>query len=105
MALLPSSKAVFSRFLGERKYTIRHVDIDGTVRFETRQDCEPIVEHVKQMRDQPYRSADSIAWDLLGEIPMSVFGDWMRDGRDQDPKHIRKWLNENPAFKVYSGSV
>lgn len=105
MALEPSSKAIFSKYLGSRKYTVRHVDVDGQVYFETRQDCEPIVEHVKQMRGQPVRSRDSIAWDLLGEIPMSVFGEWMRDGRDQDPKFIRRWLDQNPSFKVYGGSL
>lgn len=105
MALEPSSKAVFSNYLGSRKYTVRHVDVDGTVRFETRQDCDPIVEFVKQKRDHPTRSRDSIAWDHLGEVPMTVIGQWMRDGCMDDEKHIRRWLNQNPAFKIYQGSV
>lgn len=105
MALEPSSKAIFSKYLGSRKYTVRHVDVDGQVYFETRQDCEPIVEHVKQMRGQPVRSRDSIAWDHLGEVPMSVIGQWMRDGCLDDEKHIRRWLNANPAFKIYGGTV
>lgn len=105
MALDPSSKEIFSRYLGERKYTVRHHDVDGQVYFETRQDCEPIVEFVKQRRDQPNRSRDSIAWDHIGEVPMSVVGQWMRDGSLDDPKHIRRWLNQNPDFKIYGGSV
>lgn len=105
MALEPSSKAVFSRFLGERKMTIRHYDVDGAVHYETRQDCEPIVEFVKHRRETAGKSRDSIAWDHIGEVPMAVIGQWMRDGCLDDEKHIRRWLNANPDFRVYRGTV
>lgn len=103
MALNPSSKALFSRYLDQRKYTIRHHDVDGNVYFETRQDCEPIVEFVKQVKDAPRPKDRDITY--LGEIPMSVIGQWMRDGSLDDEKHVRKWLNQNPEFRVYKGTV
>ena len=101
MALEPSSKAIFSAYAGMRKYTIRHRDVDGTTYFETRQDCEPIVEFVKQARNKP----KDMAWTHLGEIPLADLGQMMRDGSLQDEKHIRRYLNERPALKVYEGKL
>lgn len=103
MALEASSREVFSRFLDSRKYTIRHHDVDGQVHFETRQDCEPIVEFVKAFKDAPPPRDRELT--LLGEVPMSVIGQWMRDGSLDDEKHIRRWLNENPCFRTYNGTV
>lgn len=103
MALEPSSKALFSQYLGSRKYTVRHHDVDGTVYFETRQDCEPIVEWIKQVKDAP--APKDRDFEYLGEIPMATLGEWMRDGSIDDEKHVRKWLNAHPMFKVYHGTI
>ena len=103
MALEPSSKAVFSQFRDTRKYTIRHRDVDGQVFYETRQDCEPIAEFVKAFKDAPPPRDRDLT--LLGEIPMSIIGEWMRDGSLDDEKHVRRWLNQNPAFRTYKGTV
>ena len=96
-----SSKNVFSHYLGARKYTIRHRDCDGNVYFETRQDCEPIVEFVKRARDKPR----DLEWTHLGEIPMADFGQMLRDGSLDDEKYIRRYLNERPALKVFEGKL
>lgn len=99
--LEPSSKAVFSQYVGERKYTVRHRDCDGKVYFETRQDCEPIVEFVKHARNKPR----DLAWTHLGEIPLADLGQMMRDGSLQDEAYIRRYLDERPALKVYEGRL
>lgn len=99
----PSSKTLFSQFRADRKYTIRHHDVDGTVHYETRQDCEPIAEFVKNYKDAPPPRDRELT--LLGEVPMSVIGQWMRDGSLDDEKHVRKWLNQNPIFRTYNGTV
>lgn len=99
----PSSKALFSRYLDSRKYTIRHHDCDGNVHFETRQDVEPIVEFVKHRKDAPPPRDRELTH--LGEVPMATLGEWMRDGSIDDEKHIRRWLNQNPVFRVYEGTV
>lgn len=98
-----SSKTVFSAYLDARKYTVRHSDMDGNVHFETRQDCEPIVEFVKARRDAP----PDREWTHLAEVPMSVIGQWMRDGCLDDEAHVRRWINDpdNRAFRVYAGRV
>ena len=101
MKFEPSSRAIFSQYAGLRKYTIRHKDVDGTVYYETRQDCEPIVEHVKRARDKP----KDLEWTHLGEIPLADLGQMMRDGSLDDPKFIRRYLNERPALKVYEGTL
>lgn len=98
-----SSKAIFSAYLGSRKYTVRHRDCDGTITYETRQDCAPIAEFVKRCRDAP----QDREWTHLAEVPMAVVGQWMRDGSLDDEKHIRRWINdpENRAFRVFAGIV
>lgn len=98
-----SSKAIFSQYMGSRKYTIRHRDVDGGTHFETRQDCEPIIEFVKRYKDAPPPKDRELT--LLGEVPMATLGEWLRDGRDKDEKYIRRWLNENPAFRTFNGTV
>jgi hypothetical protein len=96
-----SSKNIFSSYMNERKYTVRTVDCDGNVYFETRQDVAPIVEFVKRVRDKP----KDLAWTHLGEIPLSDLGQMMRDGSLDDEKYIRKYLNDRPALKVYEGKL
>lgn len=98
-----SAKDVFSAYRDMRKYTVRHVDVDGKITFETRQDCEPIVEWVKAARDRkrdPY-------FTHVAEVPMSVIGQWMADGSLDDEAHVRRWLNnpDNRDFRVWEGRL
>lgn len=99
--LEPSSREVFSRYMGARKLTVRHNDGEGRITYETIQDCEPIVEFVKQARDKP----KDLEWTHLGEIPLADLGQMMRDGSLDDPKFIRRYLNERPKLRVYDGTL
>jgi len=94
---------LFSAFAPGRKYTLWHRDPDGAVRLETRQDCEPIVEFCRAAKDRP----DDPAFRHVGEIPMSVIGQWMRDGCLDDEAHVRRWLNDpaNRDFRVWEGRL
>lgn len=98
-----SEKLPFSVHHGARKYTLWHKDVDGTVRLETRQDCEPIVEFCKAAKDKP---RDPM-FRHVAEIPMSVIGQWMRDGSLDDEANIRRWVNDpaNKDFRIWEGKL
>ncbi len=100
-----SKQALLSAYTDTRKYTVLHEHGDGTFHIETRQDCEPIVEFCKQAKDAP--DLEKRFFRHVAEIPMSVLGQWMRDGSLDDEKHVRRWLNdpENRDFRVWEGRV
>lgn len=98
-----SIRKLLSAYTDARKYTVMDKDMDGVWRLETRQDCEPIVEFCKVAKDKP---KDPTFWHVA-EIPMSVIGQWMRDGSLDDEKHVRRWLNDpaNRDFRIHEGTV
>lgn len=98
-----SYKDLLSAYTDARKYTLAHRDVDGEWLLETRQDCEPIVEFCKAAKDKP----QDPTFRHVGEIPMSVIGQWMRDGCLDDETHIRRWLNDpaNRDFRIWEGKL
>lgn len=85
------SKKLLSSHADVRKYT--HIR-DGMM--ETRQDAEPIVEFVKNRAQLP----DDKDFKFLGEIPLTTFGQALREGWAEDDKAWRRWFRENPAFSA-----
>ena len=85
-----------------RKYSLAHLE-DGVWRQETRQDCEPIVEFCKWAKNKP----QDPTFRHVAEIPMTVIGQWMREGCLDDEAHVRRWLNdpENRDFRVWEGKI
>lgn len=98
-----SLRALLSQYADARKYTVMHKDIDGQWFLETRQDCEPIVEFCKAAKDKP---VDPV-FRHVAEVPMTVVGQWMREGSLDDEKNLRRWLNdpENRDFRIWEGRL
>jgi len=98
-----SFKELLSSYTDARKYTLMHKDIDGKWYLETRQDCEPIVEFCKAMKEKPVNPT----YRHVAEIPMSVIGQWMREGSLDDVVNVKRWINDpaNRDFRVHEGRV
>lgn len=98
-----SMRQLLSAYADARKYTVMHKDVDGQWFLETRQDCEPIVEFCKAAKDKP----QDPVFKHVAEIPMSVIGQWMRDGCLDDEKTVRRWLNDpdNRDFRIWEGKL
>lgn len=70
----------------------------------THQDLNPLIEHVKAVRETHVQSADM---KLVGYIPAVVVEQMMRDGAFNDEAAMKRWLNDpqNECFRVWKGRV
>lgn len=85
-----------------------HEHTDGSVTIETKQDITDIIENNKAT----YNNVDGRAnWKgemhKVGSIPMSIYHELQKQGILQDPKRLKKWLNDpsNQVFRTRPGKV
>ena len=82
-----------------------HVNDKGEYVVETQQDVSAIAEaNKRQYNDTPdrYRDVNKVA-----SIPLSVYYELKRKGIADDPKALRKWLNDrdNRVFRTRAGTL
>lgn len=82
-----------------------HVTDKGEYVVETQQDVSAIVEaNKREYNNTPdkYRDVNKVA-----SIPLSVYYDLKRKGIADDPKALRKWLNDrdNQVFRTRAGII
>ena len=78
----PHKLTLFDHDEGESKYVIKRTYWH-----------DPVLRMTKEQRDSRMRSSkDELR--LLANIPMSVVGQWLRDGSLADKKNIRKWMED-----------
>lgn len=96
-------KILLSTYNGLEEY--QHIDQSrpGDLIIETVQDCQPIIDHVKQMRDLPVGKE----WRLVASVPMCFFDKWAKEGSLHDRAKMHRWLNDpdNAAFRVWNGRI
>jgi hypothetical protein len=90
-----SKKALLDALPGERRMTIYHEE-DGKTFIESRQDCEHIVKAAAMIAEEP----PGKDFRHIGFIPETVMNQMLIDGSFHDPKAIRRFLIENPAFRT-----
>lgn len=89
-----------------RQKQLAHIEHDGSLGIETKQDVEDLIERNKA----EYRESDN-GWDgdfhKVASIPNAVYWDLKRKGIIDDPKAFKKWLNkrENRFFRTKPGRV
>ena len=85
--------------------TVNTEDGDGTYHIHKHQNVQPILDHVKDIRDIPIdRSAPQRH---VAEIPLVLAAKLMRDGTMNNKKKLAKWLDqpENKPFRVWEGRL
>lgn len=91
-----AKKALLDAVVDARRKTI-YAEEDGRTFIDSRQDCEHIVEAAKVLsRETPGKD-----FRLVGFIPETVLNQAFVEGWADDPRAIRKWLADNPHFKVH----
>jgi hypothetical protein len=83
-----------------------HIGADGIAdqhAYVTTQDCDPVLRRVRAMREMKHDDE----FRPVAEIPLSIVGQLMREGRWNDPAAMKRWLNDpdNAAFRVHGGRV
>lgn len=82
-------------------------ELSNTFSLTTTQDVSKLVEENKQA----YQNVTSLdRWGdgrVVARIPLSIYTQWIQDGRDKDDAFLRRWLNdpENKHFRVRPGKV
>lgn len=71
------------------------------------QDVTPVIESATRMRNS-LTSLDR--WGdgaVVAQVPLSIYYQWMREGKDRDDAFLRRWLNDpdNKKFRVKEGRV
>lgn len=82
-----------------------HVTDKGEYVVETRQDVSAIVQaNKRQMNDDTGKWGDI---NKVASIPLSVYYDLKRRGIADDPKALRKWMNDpdNRVFRTKGGTL
>ena len=82
-----------------------HVKANGEYVVETQQDVSAIVEaNKREYNETPskYRDVNKVA-----SIPLSVYYELKRKGIADDPKALKKWLNDrdNQVFRTRAGTL
>jgi thioesterase domain-containing protein len=72
--------------------------------LQTVEDCEPVVESVRALRDQQAPRSDM---KHVARVPVTVVEKAMREGWFNDQKAWDRWLNDpdNKDFRVWGGRV
>ena len=80
----------------------RYADQDTLL--QTIEDCEPIVDGVKVLREHHAERGDM---KHVARVPLTVVEKAMRDGTFNDPEFWRRWCNnsDNRDFRVWQGRV
>ena len=103
-----AEKRLFSRdpVLGLTEWW--HYDDDNDrVTIETTQDIEPALEVAQDARNAQTRLDRWGDGKHVGFIPMAVYAEWLRTGKQHDQAFVRRWLNdpENKKYRTFQGKV
>lgn len=86
--------------------TIFHSTPDA-IHIEKVQDVTDIVEDAKSVFNSTDERARWGEWQRVASIPLAVYHDLKAKGIADDPKAMKKWLNDrdNQAFRTRPGAV
>ena len=84
---------ILDAIAGENRAILMHQE-DGKTYIESRQDCEPIIEFVKDKARMP----EDKDFKYIGELPKAVVDQAIVEGWIDDDKRIRRWFADNPKL-------
>jgi hypothetical protein len=81
--------------------------MEGKFRFETVQDCTPILEGAKAQYNSTDERAKWGEWAKVATIPLSIFHNLKRTGVADDKRKFSRWINDpdNRLFRTRPGKV
>lgn len=77
----------------------------GESRITVEQECAPITEFNKLQYNQDHGSFGEMA--PMARIPLAIWHEWIRTGKDRDPVFVKRWLNDpdNRFFRTRPGRI
>lgn len=98
------SRRLFSHNAALGITTYAHIDEDSDrIVLQKVANEEPLLEGALQSRNS-FTSLDRMGdgMEHVAEVPMHVYANWLKDGRDKDTAFVRRWLNdpENRRYRT-----
>ena len=87
------------------EFITESVGRDDKIVYHTQQNVEPVLEHVKHIKDTTVKQGMDMRH--VAEVPMVIYQKAMREGWSNDEKAWKRWLNnpDNKAFRTWEGKV
>lgn len=87
------------------EFITESVGSDEKVVYHTQQNVEPVIEHVKHIKDTTVKQGMDMRH--VAEVPIVVYQQAMREGWANDEKAWKRWLNnsDNKVFRTWGGKV
>lgn len=75
--------------------------------ISTHQDITPLLEQTKRVRNQQTKLDRWGDGRVVAQIPLSIYYEWLKEGKTNDDAFIRRWLNDkaNEGFRTFIGKV
>ena len=88
------------------KLVLFHTLPDGSFAVETREDVEPVLETATRMRNDA-TSGWKGEMHYVAKLPMTLWQSLRSEGRVQETKDFKRWLNdsENSKWRTKSGRL
>lgn len=85
--------------------TSEFITEDDQLIYQTKQDINPVVDHVKFLRDNTTKHGKDMRH--VAEVPMVLWQKAVREGWQKDEAKWKKWLNDpdNEIFRTWKGKV
>ena len=100
---MSSEKVLLDQYAGIQE--IQHVDASkpGDLIIETRQNCQAILDYVKEERERPVGKE----WRKVACIPLVFYDKAVKEGWLHDKAKWHAWLNDpdHAHFRVWNGRI
>ena len=102
------SRRLFSRddVTGITKW-FHYNDATDEVTIHTEQDLGDFLEQNQKMRNNQTSLDRWGDGKIVASIPMTIYAQWLVDGRANDQAFLKRWLNdpENKVYRTFAGKV
>ena len=98
LACVMDKKLSSERVVGDIERNVWYDEFKDKLTTETVQDIEPILSYNKESRndwDTRFRVGGHNEWHQAATIPLVIVEKLMKDGTWDDPKRLKKWLNDS----------
>lgn len=91
---------------GVKRY-FHYDELTDEATLTAEQDVTKVLEDAKRRRNSFSKLDRWGDGKVVASVPLSIYYEWMRDGKDRDTAFLRKWLNdpENSGFRIFEGRV
>lgn len=91
---------------GVKRY-FHYDELTDEATLTAEQDVTKVLEDAKRRRNNFTKLDRWGDGKVVASVPLSIYYEWMREGKDRDDAFLRRWLNDpdNSGFRIFEGRV